>query len=275
MAKEADELFIAEKCELLGVSRSSVYYKPKPVTSEQLYICECIDKVYTAYPFMGYRSIRAQLMRAYGLCVNHKRVRRLMREMCIQAIYPQRRTSAAQPGQKVYPYLLKGLVIDHPNQVWGIDITYIPLSGTFMYLTAILDWYSRYVISWELSDTLEEEFVLRAARKGLSHARPEILNSDQGAQFTSAQFTGLFESESIRISMDHRGRCFDNIFTERLWRTVKYEDIYLKRYETPREVRQGLAAYFEFYNNQRGHQSLAYATPAEVYWQKAAAKSLD
>lgn len=266
LIKTEDELSISEKCELLGVARSSVYYKPVAPSPEELAIKSYIDQIYTASPFMGYRKITAEINKNHGMLVNHKRILRYMQEMGIQALYPKPNTSKPNPANKVYPYLLKNLVITQPNHVWGIDITYIPLKSSWMYLVAILDWCSRYVVAYELNDTLEISFVLEVSRKALVIGKPSIINSDQGSHFTTPKYTEIFLSSGVEISMDHRGRAFDNIFTERLWRTVKYEDIYLKNYETPRELRIGLKAYMEFYNQRRLHQSLAYCTPAEIYY---------
>lgn len=250
----------------MGISRSSIYYKPVAPSQEEITIKTCIDKIYTTSPFYGYRRITAELNKTQGILVNHKRVLKYMQEMGIQALYPRQNTSKPNPANKIYPYLLKNLVIKQPNHVWGIDITYIPLKSSWMYLVAILDWCSRYVVAYELSDTLEIGFVLETSRKALSVGTPTIINSDQGSHFTSAKYTEIFLSYGVEISMDHRGRAFDNIFTERLWRTVKYEDIYLKSYETPRELRYGLREYMDFYNHRRLHQSLAYCTPAQLYY---------
>lgn len=265
LIKTEDELSITEKCELLGVARSSVYYKPVAPSQEEVTIKRRIDKIYTAYPFYGYRRITAEINRNHGMLVNHKRILKYMQEMGIQALYPRQNTSKTNPANQVYPYLLKNLVIREPNHVWGIDITYIPLKSSWMYLVAILDWCSRYVVAYELNDTLEIDFVLETSRRALTISRPEIINSDQGSHFTSPKYTEIFLSSGVAISMDHRGQAFDNIFTERLWRTVKYEDIYLKSYETPRELRAGLKEYLNFYNETRLHQSLGYSTPAEIY----------
>lgn len=264
--KTEDELSISEKCELLGIARSSIYYKPVIPTQEEVTIKSYIDKIYTSYPFYGYRRITAEINRNYGVLVNHKRVLKYMQEMGIQALYPRQNTSKPNPANKIYPYLLRNLVITQPNHVWGIDITYIPLKSSWMYLVAVLDWRSRFVVAYELSDTLEIGFVLEASRKALTIGKPIIINSDQGSHFTSPKYTEIFLSNRVAISMDHRGRAFDNIFTERLWRTVKYEDIYLKCYETPRDLRNGLGEYMDFYNHKRLHQSLAYCTPAEIYY---------
>lgn len=224
-----------------------------------------IDELYTESPFYGSRPITACLRRE-GHIVNRKQVQRHMREMGIEGIAPKPNLSLAKPGQQVFPYLLKGLRIEKPNQVWGIDITYIRMLQSWMYLVAIIDWYSRYVVSWELDDSLEVGFVLSAVERGFREAKPEIFNSDQGSQFTSQAYISLVEGAGVRISMDSKGRAFDNIFTERLWRTIKYEDIYIKGYSSPRETRIGLGSYLDFYNDRRVHQALAYRTPAEVHF---------
>ena len=224
-----------------------------------------IDELYTESPFYGSRRITACLRRE-GKLVNRKQVQRLMREMGIEGISPKPNLSRALPGQQVFPYLLKGLAIRRPNLVWGIDITYIRMLASWMYLVAIIDWYSRYVVSWELDDSLEVDFVLKAVERAFRQGKPEIFNSDQGSQFTSQAYISLVEGAGVRISMDGKGRAFDNIFTERLWRTLKYEDVYIKGYTTPRETRVGIGSYMEFYNDKRVHQALEYRTPAEVHF---------
>lgn len=225
-----------------------------------------IDAVYTAHPFYGSRRIAQHLRRSDRLAINRKRIQRLMRRMGIEGIAPKRRTSKPNPDHQTYPYLLRGLAIRHPNQVWGTDITYIPLAHGHVYLIAIIDWFSRYVVSWELSASLDTAFCTVALERALASAIPAIHNSDQGCQYTSAAYLDVLRSHpAIQISMDGRGRCMDNIFTERLWRSVKYEDVYLKQYRTIDEVRAGLTAYFTFYNHERVHQALDYRTPAEVY----------
>jgi len=223
-----------------------------------------IDAIYTQYPFYGSRRIAAQLRRE-GKEVNRKAVQRHMREMGIAGIRPGPNLSRRAHGERVYPYLLRDLRCTHPNQVWGIDVTYIPLQAGWMYLVAVLDWFSRFVVSWELDDTLQLPFVLRAAERALAQATPEIWNSDQGSHFTSPQYRELLLGAGVRISMDGKGRALDNIFVERLWRSVKYEEVYPNAYATPREARVGLARYLTFYNDERPHQALAYRTPAEVY----------
>ena len=201
----------------------------------------------------------------YEICLGRDHVRRLMKVLGIEAIYPKKNTSTPAPGHRIYPYLLRGYEIYRPNQVWGADITYIRMEQGFCYLAAIIDWFSRYVVSWELSATMETEFCVRALRSALSRSMPDIHNSDQGSQYTSHEYTTILSDKQIAISMDGRGRCMDNIFTERLWRTVKYEEVYLKQYRTIDDVREGLSAYFPFYNEERKHQSLGYKTPGEIY----------
>lgn len=223
-----------------------------------------IDEIYTESPFYGSRKITAQLRRE-GILTCRETVRQYMREMGLQAVYPQPNLSRRRLEDKVYPYLLAHITASYPNQIWGIDITYIRLRGGWLYLVAVLDWYSRYVVSWQLDDTLEMPFVLAAVEQALAQATPVIWNSDQGSHFTSPQYTRRLLDAQVRISMDGRGRAMDNIFTERLWRSVKYEEVYLHDYETPRQARQGLATYLTFYNQKRLHQSLDYRTPAEVY----------
>ena len=223
-----------------------------------------IDRQYLATPFYGARKIAAWL-KSQGQQVNRKRVRRLMRVMGLNAIYRRPRTSKPAAGHKVYPYLLNGLPITRPNQVWAADITYIPMARGFLYLVVIMDWYSRYVLSWRLSNTLEADFCVDALQEALRKGRPDIFNTDQGAQFTGEAFTGLLEQHGIRISMDGKGSYNDNLFIERLWRTVKYEEVYLKAYQDGRDARTGLGQYFRFYDGERPHQALGYRTPAEVF----------
>lgn len=225
-----------------------------------------MDRIYTRHPYYGYRRITHQLKRD-GHRVNHKRVQRLMQVMGIQALYPKPKTSVSAPNHAIYPYLLTNLNITKPNQVWGTDITYIPGADTWYYLVAILDWYSRYVVSWQLSPTMQTDFCIVAAQHALVTAQPDIHNSDQGAQFTSHDYLATLQHyPTIRLSMDHRGRCFDNIFTERLWRTVKYEEVYLKEYSSFSDAQQSLHGYFHTYNHDRLHSALNYKTPAEVYF---------
>jgi len=253
------------QAELLGLSRSSLYYVPVGPSAREIAIKHRIDELYTAYPFLGSRKMTVFLCRE-GMHISRPTVQSYMREMGIAGIAPGPNLSQRNQEHKVYPYLLRGLQMERPNQVWGIDITYIRLSAGWMYLVAILDWFSRYVVSWELDQTLEIPFVLRAVERALEQAKPEIWNSDQGSQFTSLQYIQRLHAADVRISMDGKGRALDNIFTERLWRTIKYEEVYLNDYRSPREARQGLHRYLDFYNYERPHQSLDYQTPAEIYF---------
>lgn len=248
----------------MGLNRSTFYYYPIPEDPEDEILRTILDEEFTQSPFFGTRKLKIQL-RKRGYRVNRKRIRRLMRELGLSVIYRKPRLSIPGRQHKIYPYLLRGVAIVRPNQVWSGDITYIRLAHGFVYLVAILDVFSRSVLSWALSTTLEKDFCLEALRAALRTAKPEIFNTDQGAQFTSPEFTGVLESQGIRISMDGRGRVFDNIFVERLWRTVKYEEVYLHEYRTVPEVRTRLATYFRFYNHARPHESLGYRTPAEAY----------
>ena len=252
----------------MGLNRSTLYYTPAQESDLNLRLMRLIDEQYMKTPFYGWPRMTAHLRRR-GHQVNHKRVQRLMHLMGLQAIYPRRRTSVAATGHKVYPYLLRNLAITRPNQVWSTDITYIPMLRGFMYLVAIMDWYSRYVVTWQLSNTLDGRFCLEALDQALAQARPEIFNTDQGAQFTALEFTSRLESAGVRISMDGRGRALDNVFVERLWRSVKYEHVYLYEYALVPELEKGLHDYFTFYNHERPHQSLAYQTPAEVHFASA------
>ena len=258
------ELSVARQCELSGLSRSGYYYRPAAESPDNLRYMRLMDEYYLRAPFYGSRRMRAWL-RSQGYPVNRKRIQRLMQRMGLEGVAPGPKTSRAHPDHQVYPYLLRDLVIEGPNHVWCTDITYLPMAVGFMYLVVILDWYSRYVLAWEVSNTLDVAFCLAALETALSRQKPEIFNSDQGAQFTSRVFTGRLESAHVRISMDGRGRTFDNIFVERLWRTLKYEDIYLKDYASVLELEQGLERYFRFYNEERLHQGLDYRTPAAVY----------
>lgn len=255
---------VRRQCELLGLNRSSLYYEESEETSYNRKIMVEIDKQYMETPFYGYRRMTVQLRRQ-GYEVNEKRVRRLMRLMGIEAIGPKPRTTISSKEHKVYPYLLRGVQITHVHHVWSTDITYIPMKNGFMYLVAIMDWYSRYIISWRLSNTLESQFCVDCLHEALRGKQPMIFNSDQGVQFTAKAFTSCLEDEEISISMDGRGRCYDNIFIERLWRTVKQENIYIHEYNSVLELEQGLMTYIQFYNHQRPHQSLDNLTPAEVY----------
>ena len=250
---------------LLSLNRTGLYYKPVEPSPEEVDVKHRIDEIYTEHPYYGSRRITAQLRRD-GYMVNRKAVVRHMREMGISGICPGPNLSKRNQEHQVYPYLLRGVPVIHANQVWGIDITYIRLTKGWMYLVAIMDWYSRYVISWELDQTLEIPFVLEAVRRALQVATPLIMNSDQGSHFTSPQYLDILKAANVRISMDGKGRATDNIFTERLWRSLKYEEVYLREYRTPREARDGIRKYLEFYNERRLHQSLDYRTPAECYY---------
>ncbi len=259
------QMSLARQCDLVGLPRSTYYDHTQGESAEHLTLMRLLDKQYTDTPYYGVRRMTAWL-RSQGYAVNHKRVARLMHTMGIEAIYPKPRTSQAHPTHRVYPYLLRGVPITHVNQVWSTDITYSRLHGGFISLVAVMDWCSRYVLSWAVSITMDVGFCLEAFDQALGVARPEIFNTDQGAQFTSNDFTGRLAAAGILISMDGRGRALDNVFVERLWRTVKYEEVYLKDYETPREAMQGLGTFFVRYNERRQHQALAYQTPAAVYF---------
>jgi putative transposase len=257
-------LSIVSQCELLGLPRSSYYYEPVLESAENLRLMRRIDEQYLATPFYGSRRMRQHLVRA-GHCVNRKRVQRLMRTMGLEGLFPGRKTTNPAPGHKVYPYLLRGLTIDRPNQVWCSDITYVPLRCGFLYLVAVMDWYSRHVLAWQLSNTLDATFCVEAVEAALVQGRPEIFNTDQGAQFTSEAFTSVLVRNCVAISMDGRGRVMDNIFIERLWRSLKYEEIYLKHHATGADVSDGLTGWFDFYGHERPHQALDNRTPYEVY----------
>jgi putative transposase len=259
---------MGRQCELLGLSRSSYYYRPTGESEANLLYMRLLDEQYTRRPFYGVDKM-TKFLRDQGHAVNPKRVRRLLRAMGLEAVYPKPRTSLKDGETGVYPYLLRELAIERPNQVWAADITYIRLHRGFAYLVAVLDWHSRYVVAWELSLSMEVDFCLSALDRALSTARPEIFNTDQGSQFTSQAFTGRLTAAGVSVSMDGRGRVFDNIMVERLWRTVKYEEVYLKDYEEVLEARHGLGRYFAFYNEERYHQSLDYRTPAAVYQEAA------
>lgn len=262
---EKRELPVSTQAQLLGLNRSGLYYQPVPPSAREVMIKHRIDEIYTAHPYYGYRRIAAQLQRD-DLPINQKTVARYMQEMGLAAIYPGPNLSKRVQQAAISPYLLANTTASAPNHIWGIDITYIRLRAGWMYLVAILDWYSRYVVSWELDQTMQIGFVLEAMQHALAQARPQICNSDQGSQFTSPQYTQLLLTHYVRISMDSKGRALDNIFTERLWRTVKYEEVYLKEYVSPRDAREGLTGYLRSYNEERVHQSLEYLTPAEVYF---------
>jgi putative transposase len=263
---EHKKISICRQCELLGLNRSGLYYKPCGETQYNEQLMKLIDEQYIETPFYGIDKM-TEWLRRKGHYVNHKRVRRLMRQMGLEAVYPRRKRGLSMPDSqhKIYPYLLKNVQIIRPDQVWSADITYVRMYRGWLYLVAVMDWFSRYVLSWEVSVTLESEFCISALRQALSLGKPEIFNTDQGSQFTSDDFTDILKDAGIQISMDGKGRVFDNIFVERLWRTVKVEQVYLRDYQTVAEARYYLGRYFDFYNNQRLHQALGYRTPAEVY----------
>lgn len=264
---------VARQCELLELNRSTLYYEPGVEDALNLKLMNIIDQVHTDEPCYGYRKMTELLQRG-GFEVNHKRVARLMKVMGVSALYCEKKPNLSAPGHKIYPYLIRGMEIYRPNQVWGVDITYIRMRSGFLYLVAILDWFSRYVLAWRLSNSLEVSFCVDALQAALRIATPEIHNSDQGSQFGSNEYTRLLDQSKVAISMDGRGRAFDNIFTERLWRSVKYEEVYLKDYAGGREAQSSLGNYFERYNTMRPHQSLDYFTPAEIYEGRAKANLL-
>jgi len=261
-----DVLSIRNQCVLLNISRSSYYYKPVEESVLNLELMRLIDEQYTKHPHFGSRSMLSWLKMDCGYDVNRKRVIRLMKLMGLEAIYPKPNLSRAQDGHEKMPYLLHGLRIDHPNHVWSSDITYIRMKNGFLYLTVIMDWYSRYVISWRLSNTMDASFCVEALKEALEKAQPEISNTDQGAQYTGADYIACLKGRGITISMDGRGRAFDNIFTERLWRSVKYEEVYIKNYETGNEAYNGIRDYLIFYNEERRHQSLQNHRPIDIYY---------
>ena len=262
--KEHPQLSVRRQCDLIGLNRSTYYREPVGETALNLALMRCLDQQYLKTPFYGIRRMTVSMC-WLGYEVNPKRIARLMRLMGIQAVFPRKSLSRPGKGHKIYPYLLRSLKVKYPDQVWSIDITYIPMTNGFMYLVAIIDWYSRYVLDWRLSNTLDAAFCLDSLDSVLAQGKPKIFNSDQGVQFTAQSFTHRLLAAGVQISMDGRGRALDNIFIERLWRSLKYEDIYLKNYETVPSLAQGLSDYFQFYNHERPHQSLGYQTPAEVY----------
>jgi len=265
MIDKDNRLPVTRQCQLLNLNRSTVYYQQVPISDEDLVLMRRIDEMHLKRPFYGSRRIRDWL-EDYDHYVSRKRVQRLMRLMGITALYPKPRTSQPGKGHKVYPYLLRGLTIDRPNQVWATDITYIPMAKGFVYLVAIMDWYSRKVLAWRLSNSMDSDFCVDALEEALAaYGSPEIFNTDQGAQFTSDAFTGVLKDAGVDISMDGKGRWVDNVFVERLWRSVKYEDVYLKAYETVTEARNGIGTYLDFYNRERRHQSMDRKTPDQVY----------
>ena len=259
------KLSVVQQCRLLNVARSNIYYRPVPASDEDLSLMRLIDEQYLRTPYYGTRKMVAWFRRQ-GRVVNRKRVQRLMQLMGIEAIYPKPNTSKKHPENKVYPYLLRDLNVDRVNQVWCTDITYIPMAKGFVYLVVVMDWKSRCVLSWRLSNTMDADFCVEALEAALArYGRPEIFNSDQGSQFTSADFTGVLKREGVAISMDGKGRFLDNIFVERLWRSLKYEEVFTKAYATVREARNGIGQYLVHYNTERPHQALDYKTPREVF----------
>jgi len=263
---EHPKLSITKQCKLLGINRSSYYYKPVPLSEKDLMLMRVMDTLYIKDPTFGTRRMAAALRRK-GFSVGRRHVRTLMRLMGLFAIYQRPRTTIPNKSHKVYPYLLRGLDVTHPNQVWSSDITYIPMSKGFMYLVVVMDWHSRKVLSWRLSNTMEDSFCVDALNSALAlYDTPEIFNTDQGSQFTSKRFTEILKNAGVKISMDGKGRWIDNVFVERLWRSLKYEKIYINAYETPRELRRGIAEWFEYFNSDRPHQSLDDRTPDEVYY---------
>ena len=265
-------LSVSKQCELLDLSRASYYRNPGMETEKNQKLMRMIDEEYTRHPFLGSRGMKRYLRRQ-GHKVNRKRVQRLMRLMGLVSIAPQKRTTIPAPGHKIYPYLLRRMDINRPGQVWCSDLTYIRLKRGFVFLTAVMDWHSRYVLSWEVSVTMDEGFCVSSLERALrQHPHPDIFNTDQGSQFTGAAFTGVLKDHKVKISMDGKGRATDNIMVERLWRTVKYEDVYIKDYETVEELIAGLRRYFHYYNNERSHQSLGEKTPAEIYWGRESLK---
>lgn len=270
-------LTISRQAELLGIDRQTFYYQPVVNEAEQILLkthMDAIDAIYTDYPFYGSRRVQQELVDRYDIAIGRARIRTVMNLLGLEAVYPKPNTSkpGIGTGHNIYPYLLRGLTASYPNHIWGVDITYIKTADGFVYLVAFIDWYSRYVVSWALSDTLKNDFVMQALGHALCFVDdcglqiPGICNSDQGSHFTSEVYTGLLQQAGVEISMDGRGRCLDNIFTERLWRTVKYEDVFLKSYQNLDEAQLGLTEYFRFYNNKRKHQSLDYRTPTQVYF---------
>jgi len=271
--RDHGRLSIRRQCVMLGLARSGVYRKPRPANDNDLEAMRRIDALFTARPFYGARRI-ARTLSEEGFPIDRKRVRRLMRRMGIEALGPKPRTSTPAPGHKIYPYLLRDLTIDRPNQVWAADITYIPIGRGFLYLVAVIDWASRAVLSWRLSNTMDASFCVAALEDALArYGKPEIFNTDQGSQFTSAAFTGVLIKAGVRVSMDGRGRWMDNVFIERLWRSLKYEDVYLRGYADGREAKAGIGEYFAFYNERRLHQALGYRAPMAVWRESAAPRA--
>ena len=266
MIDRSHDLPLTRQAQVLQLSRSSLYYQPHPVSAADLAIMRRIDELHLAYPFAGSRMLR-DLLRGEGVQIGRARVITMMRRMAIEAIYRRPNTSKPSPGHKIYPYLLRGLAIDRPNQVWAMDITYIPMARGFVYLAAVIEWHTRRVLSWRLSITMEADFCIEAVEEALArHGKPEIFNTDQGSQFTSAAFTGLLHDNAIQISMDGRGAWRDNVFVERLWRSVKYEEVYLRAYDSVGKARASLGRYLDFYNRKRPHSSLGARTPDQAYF---------
>jgi putative transposase len=264
MIEQPNSLSLSRQCQLLGLGRAALYYRPVEVSNYELELMALIDRQYLRTPFYGSRRMTAWLQTQDHL-VNRKRVQRLMGLMGLEAIYQRPHTSRPAPQHRTYPYLLRGLVIERVNQVWAADITYIPMARGFLYLVAVMDWASRYVLAWRLSNLLDASFCIEALEEALRQGRPEIFNTDQGSQFTDEDFTGVLHTHGVAISMDGRGRFSDNIFVERLWRSLKFEEVYLKAYQNVAEARQGIAAYFNFYNHERLHQALGYRAPRQVF----------
>jgi putative transposase len=265
MIRTRPDLSIRRQCELLGVNRSGLYYEPVGTDPEELAVMRRIDEIHLKWPFYGSRKM-AQVLGQEGSRTNRKATQRLMRLMGLESIAPKPNTSRAAPEHPVYPYLLRNLEISQPDQVWAADITYIPMARGFAYLVAIIDWHSRYVLSWRLSNTMDADFCIEALEEALARfGRPQIFNTDQGAQFTSEAFTGRLRGEGIAISMDGRGRCIDNVFIERLWRSLKYEEVFLHAYDDLAEARTGIGRYMSYFNKERPHQALGYRTPEAFY----------
>jgi putative transposase len=268
MIDRSHELSITKQAEVLNISRGSVYYLPRPVSESDLAIMKRLDRLHLEYPFAGSRMLQGLLV-AEGSKIGRRHVRTLMRRMGIEALYRRPRTTTPEPGHKIYPYLLRGMEITRPNQVWAMDITYIPMARGFVYLAVVLDWFSRRVLSWRLSITMEESFCVETLEDALArHDKPEIFNTDQGSQFTGAAFTSALADKGITISMDGKGAWRDNVFVERLWRTIKYEEVYLRAYDSVADARQSIGCYLDFYNTKRPHQSLDGGTPAQAYFTK-------
>lgn len=266
LEKHNRDLTLEEQCALLGISRSSLYYQPVPISQRDLILMRTIDEIHTEQPTFGSRTMARMVSRHTGIPVGRKHTRTLMKDMGIEPIYPKPRLSKRDKDHTIYPYLLSGITIDRPNQVWSMDITYIRMNGGFLYLTVVMDWYSRKILSWELSDRMTSDFCVSAAQEALEIALPDIINTDQGSQFTDGDMIDLWKIRDVQISMDHKGRCFDNIFTERFWRTIKYEEVYLRDYASFRDAYLSIGDYIDRYNKKRVHQALEYRTPDEVYF---------